>query len=53
MPCANLNGQYLFFDNTGGSGRTITFSLRILLDGAMFAPQVAALIRFARAHSGG
>jgi pimeloyl-ACP methyl ester carboxylesterase len=43
MPYANVNGQHLFFEDTGGTGPTVIFSHGILLDGTMFAPQVAAL----------
>jgi pimeloyl-ACP methyl ester carboxylesterase len=43
MPYANINGQHLFFEDTGGTGPAIIFAHGILLDGTMFAPQVAAL----------
>jgi pimeloyl-ACP methyl ester carboxylesterase len=43
MPYANVNGQRLYYEDTGGTGPAIIFSHGILLDGTMFAPQVAAL----------
>jgi pimeloyl-ACP methyl ester carboxylesterase len=43
MPYANVNGQRLYYEDTGGTGPAIIFSHGLLLDGTMFAPQVAAL----------
>jgi pimeloyl-ACP methyl ester carboxylesterase len=43
MPHARVNGQRLYYEDTGGSGPAIIFSHGIMLDGTMFAPQVAAL----------
>jgi pimeloyl-ACP methyl ester carboxylesterase len=43
MPYAEVNGQRLYYEDTGGNGQAIIFSHGLLLDGAMFAPQVAAL----------
>jgi pimeloyl-ACP methyl ester carboxylesterase len=43
MPYAEVNGQRLYYEDTGGNGQAIIFSHGILLDGTMFAPQVAAL----------
>ena len=43
MPYANVNGQRLHYEDTGGTGPAIIFSHGILLDGTMFAPKVAAL----------
>jgi pimeloyl-ACP methyl ester carboxylesterase len=43
MPYASVNGQRLYYEDTGGTGPAIIFSHCILLDGTMFAPQVAAL----------
>ena len=43
MPHACVNGQRLYYEDTGGPGPAIIFSHGILLDSAMFAPQVAAL----------
>jgi hypothetical protein len=41
MPYANINGQRIYYKDTGGSGSAIVFSHGLLLDGTMFA-QVAA-----------
>ena len=43
MPYAEVNGQRLSYEDTGGIGPVIIFSHGFLLDGTMFAPQVAAL----------
>jgi pimeloyl-ACP methyl ester carboxylesterase len=43
MPHASVNGQRLHYEDTGGPGPAIIFSHGIMLDGTMFAPQVAAL----------
>lgn len=43
VPYANVNGQRLYYEDTGGSGPAIVFSHGLLLDGTMFSPQVAAL----------
>jgi pimeloyl-ACP methyl ester carboxylesterase len=43
MPYAEVNGQRLYYEDTGGAGPAVVFSHGFLLDGAMFAPQVAAL----------
>jgi pimeloyl-ACP methyl ester carboxylesterase len=43
MPHACVNGQRLYYQDTGGSGPAIIFSHGLLLDSTMFAPQVAAL----------
>jgi pimeloyl-ACP methyl ester carboxylesterase len=43
MPFADVNGQRLYYEDTGGAGPAIVFSHGLLLDGTMFAPQVAAL----------
>ena len=43
MPYANVNGQRLYYEDTGGTGPAIIFSHGLLLDGTMCAPQVAAL----------
>jgi pimeloyl-ACP methyl ester carboxylesterase len=43
MPYADVNGQRLHYEDTGGAGPAIVFSHGLLLDGTMFAPQVAAL----------
>jgi 3-oxoadipate enol-lactonase len=43
MPYAEVNGQRLHFEDTGGEGPPIVFSHGFLMDGRMFAPQVADL----------
>ena len=44
MPYADVNGQHLYFEDTGGdSTDVIVFSHGLLMDHEMFAPQVAAL----------
>jgi len=43
MPFANVNGQELFYEDSGGSGPAVIFMHGFLLDQSMFDPQVAAL----------
>jgi len=43
MPHARVNGQRLYYEDMGGSGPAIILSHGLMLDGTMFAPQVAAL----------
>lgn len=43
MPFAQVNGQKLYFEDSGGAGPAIIFSHGLLMDSSMFAPQVAAL----------
>ena len=43
MPFADINGQHIFFEDTGGDLPVIAFSHGLLMDHTMFAPQVAAL----------
>jgi pimeloyl-ACP methyl ester carboxylesterase len=43
MPHACVNGQRLYYEDTGGPGPAIIFSHGLLLDSTMFTPQVAAL----------
>jgi pimeloyl-ACP methyl ester carboxylesterase len=43
MAYAQVNGQRLYFEDTGGSGPAVVFSHGLLMDHEMFAPQVAAL----------
>src|SRR5205809_7354217 len=43
MPFADVNGQHLYFEDSGGPGPAIIFSHGFLMDHEMFAPQVAAL----------
>lgn len=42
MPYADVNGQRLYYEDTGGSGPAIVFSHGLLLDGTMFSPQLTA-----------
>lgn len=43
MPYAVVNGQRLHYQDSGGAGPALIFSHGLLMDLAMFAPQVAAL----------
>ena len=43
MPIANVNGQKLYYQDTGGSGPAVIFSHGLFMDHEMFAPQVEAL----------
>jgi pimeloyl-ACP methyl ester carboxylesterase len=43
MAYAEVNGQRLHFDDSGGDGPAVLFSHGFLMDGEMFAPQVEAL----------
>jgi pimeloyl-ACP methyl ester carboxylesterase len=43
MPIAEVNGQRLFYEDTGGAGPAVIFSHGLFMDHEMFAPQVAAL----------
>lgn len=43
MPYASVNGQQLFYDDTGGDGPPVILSHGFLMDNEMFEPQVAAL----------
>lgn len=43
MPHAQVNGQTLYYEDSGGDGPAIIFSHGLLMDSSMFAPQVAAL----------
>lgn len=43
MSFAQVNGQNLYFEDSGGAGHAIIFSHGLLMDSSMFAPQVAAL----------
>jgi len=40
---AELNGQGIYFEDSGGSGRPIILAHGFLMDGRMFEPQVATL----------
>lgn len=43
MPYADVNGQRLYYEDTGGPAPAVVFSHGFLMDADMFAPQVAAL----------
>jgi 3-oxoadipate enol-lactonase len=43
MPFADVNGQRLRFDDSGGDGPPVILSHGFLMDREMFAPQIAAL----------
>src|ERR1700735_2611987 len=43
MPFAEVNGQRLYYEDTGGDGPVIAFSHGLFMDETMFDPQVAAL----------
>lgn len=43
MPIAAVNGQNIYYEDTGGPGPAIIFSHGLFMDHSMFAPQVAAL----------
>src|SRR3954468_9596720 len=43
MPLADVNGQHVYYEDSGGSGHAVLFSHGFLMDHEMFAPQVAAL----------
>ena len=43
MPFANVNGQRIRFEDTGGDGPPVILSHGFLMDREMFAPQVLAL----------
>lgn len=43
MAFADVNGQHLYFEDSGGDGAPVLFSHGFLMDHEMFEPQVAAL----------
>jgi len=43
MPFADVNGQHIYFEDTGGRGAAVIFSHGFLMDHEMFEPQVVAL----------
>lgn len=43
MPYAQVNGQRLRYQDSGGDGLPVVFSHGFLMDHEMFEPQVAAL----------
>ena len=43
MPFAQVNGQNIYYEDTGGRGPAIVFSHGLLMDHTMFEPQIQAL----------
>jgi pimeloyl-ACP methyl ester carboxylesterase len=43
MPFADVNGQHIYFEDSGGDGPAVIFSHGFLMDHEMFVHQVAAL----------
>jgi pimeloyl-ACP methyl ester carboxylesterase len=43
MPFADVNGQHIYFEDSGGDGPAVLFSHGFLMDHEMFAAQVAEL----------
>ncbi len=43
MPFAPVNGQNLYYEDTGGNGPAVVFSHGLMMDHEMFAPQVEAI----------
>lgn len=43
MPFAQVNGQNIYYEDTGGRGPALVFSHGLLMDHTMFEPQVQAL----------
>jgi pimeloyl-ACP methyl ester carboxylesterase len=43
MPVAEINGQRIYYEDSGGSGAPVIFSHGFLMDHEMFVPQVKAL----------
>jgi 3-oxoadipate enol-lactonase len=43
MPYADINGQRIYYEDTGGSGPPVILAHGFLMDQSMFDPQVAAL----------
>jgi pimeloyl-ACP methyl ester carboxylesterase len=43
VPIAPVNGQRLYYEDTGGAGPPVVFSHGLFMDHEMFAPQVEAL----------
>ncbi len=44
MPYAAVNGQRIYFEDTGGDGPPVILSHGFLMDHEMFAPQLEALV---------
>ena len=43
MPYADINGQHIYFEDSGGDGAPVILAHGFLMDHEMFEPQVAAL----------
>ena len=43
MPFADINGQGIWFEDSGGSGKPLILGHGMLMDSSMFDAQVAAL----------
>jgi pimeloyl-ACP methyl ester carboxylesterase len=43
MPQANIHGQNIYYEDTGGSGTAVILAHGFLMNGAMFEPQARAL----------
>ena len=43
MPIAAVNGQRIYYEDSGGAGAAVVFSHGLFMDREMFAPQVEAL----------
>jgi len=43
MPFADVNGQHVYFQDSGGDGAAVIFSHGFLMDHEMFDPQVEAI----------
>jgi pimeloyl-ACP methyl ester carboxylesterase len=43
MPIAEVNGQKLFYEDTGGNAPAVVLSHGLFMDHSMFDPQVEAL----------
>jgi pimeloyl-ACP methyl ester carboxylesterase len=43
MSFADVNGQHIYFEDSGGPGAAVIFSHGFLMDHEMFEPQVTAL----------
>ncbi len=44
MPLQNINGQWIYYEDTGGDGFPAVFAHGLLMDHEMFAPQVEARV---------
>jgi pimeloyl-ACP methyl ester carboxylesterase len=44
MPLQSINGQWIYYEDTGGDGYPVVFAHGLLMDHEMFAPQVEARV---------